>query len=152
MELAWKFIAFGDAQFADLKYNDALDRYRRARREAPHLGDAWFREGFALAAMGKYDLAAKAMRRGLAEKPDWADANFRLDEVYGDNGGDKKATVARAVRAAETEATNADLALVAGIHLYCDGRVDQAMPFFRRVAQLQGNDTDVKALLAKALQ
>ena len=63
-ELAWKFIAFGDAQFADLKFNEALDRYRRARREAPHLGDAWFREGFALAAMGKFDQAAKAMAAG----------------------------------------------------------------------------------------
>ncbi len=148
-ELAWKFITFGDARFGDLKYNEALDRYRRAAREAPNLGDAWFREGFALAAMGKYDQAAKAMRRGLEEKPDWADANFRLDEVYGDNAADKKAQVDGMVKQAEAEPTNGDLALVVGIHLYCDGKVDQAAPFFRRAAQIQGNDANVKPFLPK---
>ena len=68
MELAWKFISFGDARFGDLKYAEALDRYRRATHEAPTLGDAWFREGFALAGMGNYDQAAKAMRRRAGGK------------------------------------------------------------------------------------
>ena len=148
-ELAWKFITFGDARFGELKYSEALDRYRRAAREAPSLGDAWFREGFALAAMGKYDQAAKAMRRGLEEKPDWADSNFRLDDVYGDNAADKKAQVASMVKAAEAEPTNGDLALVVGIHLYCDGKVDQAASFFRRAAQIQGNDANIKGFLPK---
>jgi tetratricopeptide (TPR) repeat protein len=148
-ELAWKFITFGDARFGELKYSEALDRYRRAAREAPTLGDAWFREGFALAAMGKFDQAAKAMRRGLEEKPDWADANFRLDEVYGDNAADKKAQVDAMIKKAEAEPTNGDLALVVGIHLYCDGKIDQAAPFFRRAAQIQGNDANIKAFLPK---
>jgi hypothetical protein len=148
-ELAWKFITFGDARFVELKYNEALDRYRRAAKEAPLLGDAWFREGFALAAMGKYDQAATAMRHGLDVKSDWADSNFRLDEVYGDNAADKKAQLAAMVKAAEAEPNSADLAIVVGIHLYCDGKIDQAAPFFRRVVQLQGKDTNVQAFLPK---
>jgi tetratricopeptide (TPR) repeat protein len=150
MELGWKFITFGDARFGELKYSDALDRYRRAARECPTLGDAWFREGFALAAMGKYDQAAKAMRRGLEEKPDWADTNFRLDDIYGDNAADKKARVDGMVKAAEGEPTNGDLALVVGIHLYCDGKTDQAAPFFRRAAQILGDDANIKPFLNKA--
>lgn len=148
-ELAWKFITFGDARFGGLKYSEALDRYRRAAKESPSLGDAWFREGFALAAMGKYDQAAKAIRRGLDEKPDWADSNFRLDNVYGDNAADKRAQVAAMVKQSENEPNNGDLALVVGIHLYCDGKVDQAAPFFRRAAQIQGNDANIKPFLPK---
>ena len=68
---------------------------------------------------------------GLEEKPDWADTNFRLDDIYGDNAADKKARVDGMVKAAEGEPTNGDLALVVGIHLYCDGKTDQAAPFFR---------------------
>jgi Tfp pilus assembly protein PilF len=152
LELAWKFITFGDARFGDLKFNEAMERYRRAVRECPTLGDAWFREGFAFAAMGKYDQAAKAMRRGLEEKPDWADSNFRLDEVYGNNAADKKERLDGMVKAAEAEPTNGDLALVVGIHLYCDGKTDQAAPFFRRAAQIQGNDDNVKPFLDKGQQ
>jgi tetratricopeptide (TPR) repeat protein len=150
LELGWKFIAFGDARFGDLKYSEALDRYRRATHECPTLGDAWFREGFALAAMGNYEQAAKAMRRGLEEKPDWADDNFRLDEIYGDNSADKKAQIDAMIKAAEADSTNGDLALVVGIHLYCDGKQDQAAPFFRRAAQIEGSDAAVKPFLTKA--
>jgi tetratricopeptide (TPR) repeat protein len=150
MELAWKFISFGDARFGDLKYAEALDRYRRATHECPTLGDAWFREGFALAGMGNYDQAAKAMRRGLEEKPDWADTNFRLDDVYGDNAADKKARIDAMLKLAESDQNNGDLALVLGIHLYCDGKQDQAAPFFRRAAQIQGSDENIKPFLPKA--
>lgn len=149
LEIAWKFITFGDAHFGNQKYNDALDRYRRAARECPTLADAWFREGFALAALGRYDQAAKAMRRGLEEKPDWVDSNFRLSELYGDNGDDKKTLLDKMIKASEAEPTNADLAYVVGVHLYCDGRVDQSAPFFHRAAQILNSDADVKPFLAK---
>ena len=36
------------------------------------------------------------------------------------------------VKAAEAQPTNGDLAFVVGVHLYCDGKPDQAAPFFRR--------------------
>ena len=92
------------------------------------------------------------MRRGLDEKPDWADANFRLDEIYGDSAADKKARVDAMLKAAESDQNNGDLALVLGIHLYCDGKQDQAAPFFRRAAQIQGSDDNIKPFLPKADQ
>ena len=150
IELAWKFITFGDAQFSNLEYTKALSRYMSAAHECPKLGDAWMREGFAQAAMGKYDQAAKSMRRGLAEKPDWADANFRLNELYGENADDKKANLDAMTKASEARPTNGELALVVGIHLYCDGKPDQAAPFFRRAAQILGDDALVKPFLDKA--
>ncbi len=149
LELAWKFITFGDAHFGDQKYNDALDRYRHAARECPTLGDAWFRQGFALAALGRYDQAAKAMRRGLEEKADWVDNNFRLSDLYGEDSDEKKRVVDKMVKAAEAQPTNADVAFVVGVHLFCDGKQDQAAPFFHRAAQILGSDADVKSFLAK---
>jgi len=149
LEIAWKFITYGDAHFGNQKFNNALDRYRRAVRECPGLSDAWFRQGFALAALGRYEQAAKAMRRGLEEKPDWVDNNFRLAELYGDDPAEKKSLLDKMVKTAEEEPTNADLAYVVGVHLYCDGRPDQAAPFFRRAAQIRGTDAEVKPFLAK---
>jgi tetratricopeptide (TPR) repeat protein len=149
MEIAWKFITYGDTHFGKQKYIDALDRYRRAAHECPTLGDAWFREGFALAALGRYDQAAKAMRRGLEEKPDWVDNNFRLTELYGDGADEKKAVLDKMVKVAETQPTNADVAYVVGVHLYCDGKSDQAAPFLHRAAQILGTDADVKPFLAE---
>ena len=146
MEIAWKFITFGDAHFGNQKYIDALDRYRRAARECPTLSDAWFRQGFALAALGRYDQAAKSMRRGLEEKPDWIANHFHLSELYGD---EKKTLLDNMIKAAEAQPNNADLAYVLGVHLYCDGKPDQAAPFFHRAAQLLGTDADVKSFLAR---
>ncbi len=149
LELAWKFISFGDAHFGNQKFNDALERYRRATREYPKLADGWFRQGFALAALGKYELAAKAMRRGLEEKPDWASTNFRLSELYRDDSAtDKRERIDDMVKAAEAAPTNGDLAFVVGVHLYCDSQPEKAATFFRRAAQISGNDAEVKPFLA----
>ena len=54
--LAWKFIGYGDAQFAKRQYAEANNRYRKAASNAPQLADALFREAFALSAMGRSDL------------------------------------------------------------------------------------------------
>ena len=149
MEIAWKFITYGDAHFGNQKYDDALDRYRHAARECPTLSDAWFRQGFALAALGRYEQAAKAMRHGLEEKPDWVDNHFRLAELYGDDADDKKAMLDKMVKASDAQAANGDLAFVVGVHLYCDDKPDQAAPFFHRAAQVSGTDADVKPFLAR---
>ena len=60
--LAWKFIGFGDARFAEQKYLDANDRYRSAARSAPQLAEPLFREGFAMIALGHYQQATTAIK------------------------------------------------------------------------------------------
>jgi hypothetical protein len=147
-ELAWKFISYGDAHFKNQKYSEALDRYRSAVHEYPKLGDAWFRQGFALAALGKYEPSAKALRRGLELKPDWVDSTFRLSDLYGDAATDRQLMLDKMTKASDADPTNTDLAYVSGVHLFADGKVDQAAPYFRRVAQLAGTDVEVKPFLA----
>jgi tetratricopeptide (TPR) repeat protein len=147
-EQAWKMIGIGDAYFANRKYADALDRYRRAAQSAPQLADAWFRQGFANAAMGHYDRAAKAVKRGLELKPDWANSDFRLDDLFGDDAVAKKKQLDALLRAADSNAGDGDAWLLAGLYYYFDGKPDRAAPFLRRAAEINGNDAAMKNFLA----
>jgi hypothetical protein len=146
--VAWKFIAYGDGYFGKKKYNDALERYRTASRQSASIADAWFRQGFALAALNKYDLAAKAFHHGLEINADWATTDFHLSDIYGSEDEDKKNKIDVMTTMAEGQPTNGDLAFVLGVHLYFDGQTDKAAPFFRKAAQISGNDGDVKGFLA----
>ena len=145
--LAWRYITFGDAHFANQKYSDAYERYRKASQQSPKVADTWFRQGLALAAMGQYERASKAIKRGLEFKPDWANSDFTLDEVYRGDAMSKKARLDAMLKAADDDPNNGDLSFLLGVHFYFDGKRDRAAPFFRRAADVLGTDSDVKAFL-----
>jgi len=142
--VAWKFITFGDGYFAKKQYINASERYRTASRQTNTVADAWFRQGFALAALGKYEQAAKAFRHGLEINPDWATSDFHLNDLYGTEDEEKKTKIDAMEAAAASQANDPDVAFVVGVHLYFDGQPDKAAPFFRKAAQISGNDADVK--------
>ena len=136
VNLGWRFIGFGDAYFANQKYPDAYQRYKKAAEAAPTLASAYFRQGYALVAMGNYPQAAKVLKRGLELDPAWARSDFRNDELYGDNEPAKRAHLDALAQAAEENANDADLQFLLGVFLYFDGRPDSAAPFFQRAARL----------------
>lgn len=150
VSLGWKFIGFGDAHFANGKYSDAYERYRKAVQAAPQLAEGYFRQGYALAAMGRYELAAGALKRGLELDPGWAASGFDPDELYGDNEPAKTAHLDALAKAAEKEPHNADLMFLLGVYFHFDGEPEQAAVFFRRAAQLVGgNDAHLRPFLRK---
>ena len=134
----WRFIGFGDAHFANQKCADAYQRYKKAAQAAPTLAAAYFRQGYALVALGRYELAARALRRGLELDPGWPQSNFRNDEVYGDNLTAKTAHLNALAQAATNQPHNADLPFLLGVYLHFDGQRDRAAPFFQRAAGLAG--------------
>ncbi len=138
--LAWKFIGYGDAHFGNQRYPDANVRYRKATRVAPQLADGWFRQGFAMTAMQRYDLAARAFKRGLVLEPDWPKSDFRLGELYGGNNLAKTAHIDALADAAVKAPTNADLLFIVGVFLHFDGQQNRAKPFFQRALQMAGAD------------
>jgi len=147
---AWKFIGFGDAHFADQRYVDALDRYRKAAQAAPQLADAYFRQGLVHAALGRYPSAMKAIRRGLALEPKWPRSGFRLEELYGDDDAAKDAHLEALAQAAEENPHDADLLFLVGVYLQFDGQAERATPFFQRAAQLAGPEAShIQAFLGK---
>ena len=137
---AWKYIGYGDAHFAAQKYQDAYLRYRKAARAAPQLAEVYFRQGYALMTTGRYDLAARAIRRGLKLDPGWPRSDFNHNELYGDNLAAKTAHVDAMAAAAEKAPHDADLLFLVGVHLHFDGQPDRAAAFFKRAGQLAGGD------------
>jgi len=139
-DLAWKFIGFGDAHFRDQRYPDANVRYRKAIRARPQLAAGWFRQAYALAAQGRYDLAVRNIKRGLELDPAWPRSDFRNEELYGANQMAKKAHLDALAKAAEEDPDNADLLFLVGVQLHFDGQPQRAVPFFQRALQLAGRD------------
>ena len=63
LNLAGRFLGFGDAHFANENYAEANDRYRKAAAAAPQLVESYFRQGYASIATGRYDSAVRATAR-----------------------------------------------------------------------------------------
>lgn len=141
-ELAWKFIGYGDAQFARGDFAEANNRYRKASRSGPKVADAWFRQGFAMTAVGRYDLAMRVVRRGMAIDPKWPTSGFKLEELFGRDDNASKAHIDALVQAAADDPLNADVLFLVGMHLYFDGRKVEADDYFQRAERIAGADAD----------
>jgi len=146
---AQKYIGFGDLHFRNEKYTDAYLRYRRAVREAPDLAEGYFREGYGLIARGNYDLAARAIKRGLALDPAWPDSGFSSRQLYGANDMAKQAHLDALAHAAEKAPDDPDLMFLLGVFLHFDGQPNRAELFFAQATRLnRGADTHLRAFAA----
>ncbi len=135
---AWRSIDSGDAEFKQKHFAQALTRYRDAQSAARDLADACFREGHALLAVGRYSDAYKTYRRGLVIDADWADSDFRLDQIYGDNKLTKSAHIDALVRAVAQHPHDPELLFLLGVYLYFDGQTARSAEFFQRAALVLG--------------
>lgn len=138
---AGKFIQYGDAQFVKQKYNSALERYRDAASAAPDLAEVYFRQAFALVGSNQYESAKKALDRGLRTRPNWPDTNFDLSTLYGPKGHLAKTSHREALASAiEQNPQSADLLVLMGVMLYCDGERERSRLFFDRAIDLGANE------------
>jgi len=148
--LARKSIDSGDASFAKQKYAEANERYRKAARTAPQLGTAWFRQGFALAAMGRCDLAAAAVKRGLKLDPAWPKSGFELDQLLGPDKLAKNALLDALANAVLDKPADPDRLFVLGVFLHFDGQADRAATLFERAERIAGSNVGhIEAFLEK---
>jgi cytochrome c-type biogenesis protein CcmH/NrfG len=137
---AGKFIAFGDANFANHKYIPAVERYKTASQVAPDLPETYLRQGHALVALGQYENASKAFKRGLRMRSDWSDWPFRLDQLYAQDPLAKTSHIETLAKAVESNPLDSTLLFDLGMQLYFDGQHERAAVFFARVAELGGNE------------
>ncbi len=146
---ARNYIDFGDIHFRKQKYADAHLRYHRAVREAPELADGYFRKGYAMITQGNYDLAARALKRGLALDPAWPDSGFSSQQLYGNNDEPKRAHLDALAKAAEKAPNDPDLMFLLGVFLHFDDQPDRAAIFFGQAARLnRGDDAHLRAFSA----
>ncbi|REK13061.1 MAG: hypothetical protein DWQ37_10585 [Planctomycetota bacterium] len=136
---AGRFIGYGDKVFADQRYLAALERYKTAGEVAPDLADTYFRQGFAQVALGHYEKAARAYRRGLRLRGDWQASPFRLDQLYA-APVPKNAHIEALAREVQANPFDGELLMVLGMQLYFDGEPQRAEAFFSRAAQLGANE------------
>lgn len=137
---AGRFLGFGNANFAAQRYLTALARYKTAIDIAPDIAESYFREGVAHVALGQYESAARAFRRGLRIQAVWNAPPFLLDDLYDNAPLPKTQHLEELARAVEANSFDADLLLVLGMQLFFDGQAERARVFFTRSAQLGGNE------------
>jgi len=150
---ARQFIEFGDSQFRDRNLAGAYDRYKKAAEAAPDLAEVWFRQGHALADLGRYDQAAAAFRRGLAQRPDWPASGFRLAELYGDNRAALAAMFDAIEQAIAARPEGLNTQYVAAVQFFFDGRQEQARTALKQAAKLGEPASNIEPFLkAPALE
>lgn len=134
------FIASGDARFREQRYHEALQEYKTAAGAAPDVAEAYFRQGHALVATARYELAAAAFKRAAAIDPAWTRGDFRLDDLYGDTHIAKTSHVEALARAALEKSEDANLLMLLGIFLHYDGQAERAQKFLQRAASVAAPD------------
>jgi tetratricopeptide (TPR) repeat protein len=137
---AGRFLQLGNDHFHKQQFTTALGLYKQAITAAPDVAVNYFRQGLALIALGRYEQAAKTLKKGLSLDPDWPRSQFRLDDVYGDNRVVKAAHREALAQAATAQPDDSDLLFLLGVILYFDGQPDRARPFFQRAHELNVAD------------
>jgi len=139
-ERALKFQALGDNLFAKQKAHEALQQYKKATQTAPDLTSGYIRQGFALLATNRYELAATAFERGLSFDPGYVNSGFQLNEIYQENQIAKNGHLDGLARTALTGEANAELLFLVGAFLHFDGEPERAARFFTKAAELERGD------------
>jgi tetratricopeptide (TPR) repeat protein len=132
----------GDAFFRKQRFHEALQQYKTAARIAPDVADYYLRQGHALVATKRYDLAAEAFKRGLAIDPAVAMSALRLDTLYHDSRLAKHSHLDMLAATALGSPDDADLLFVLGVFLHFDGQADRARKFLERSAALSTGHGD----------
>lgn len=138
---ALRFVEFGDALFQKQRYHEAVQRYRSAIEVAPDVADAYYHQGYALLATGRYDLAAKAFRIAL-QLDAGVPGRLRLQELYEHNLIALDSHFENLVLKTLNEPSNADLLMLVGLFLRDKGEVARATRFLRKARQLAGPPAD----------
>lgn len=125
-------IAGGDADFSLQKLSSALEKYKRAARLAPDLGESRMRLGFTYLALRKFKPAFAALRRGLELESDWPRQGFRLRVLYGPSKLADAAHLDALAKAALDAPQDATLLFLLGVRLYADGQRKRSTRFFEQ--------------------
>lgn len=139
--------AEGDRWLREGQHVKAYLRYLEAQREAEDRAEVYFRQAFALVAMGRYSHAVKRLKRGLQVDPTYPRSGPTLDTVYGIDNLEQKVDYLRRV----TDWTNADVRdpdrlFLMGVMLHFD-EDSRASEFFSAAWKLAGSADHLKPFM-----
>ncbi|MBM3997663.1 MAG: tetratricopeptide repeat protein [Planctomycetes bacterium] len=134
-----KLEELGVAAFRAGEFGTALLRFRQAGDADAPAPRAWFLQGQALIAVGKYRDAVDAIQKGLAENRKWPSSGFNPKvELFANN---LDAWTEQRQQLEQTQARNpknADYLFLLGYLAWFDGNRDAAIGYFRRARDLGG--------------
>jgi hypothetical protein len=134
------FVAQGDKLFREQQYHSAVQKYKLAAEAAPDYAEAYWREGHALAASNRFELAATCFKRALAIDGDIRRGGFQLDSLYDGALLSKHGHLEALAADALAHETSADPYFSLGVFLQYDGQPERAAKFFRKAAELSSGD------------
>ncbi len=118
-ELDQRVFAEGDRLLHDGEYARAYLRYLSFQREAGDRGAVYFRQAFALVAMGRYSHAVAKLKRGLQVEPDFPSRVTAFDEAFGiDNTDQRKEILKQAARWTNAGPRDPDRLFLMGVLLH----------------------------------
>ena len=116
-----QFQAEGDRFVREGNFVKGYLKYLEAEREAQDRGDIYFRQAFALVAMGRYPHAVLKLKRGLQVDPSWPQSPTRLDEVYGpENAAQKTEFLQRVADWTDQNVRDSNRLFLMGVLLHCN--------------------------------
>lgn len=78
--------AKGDALYADQKFGEALDEYRRVQEKRPDITDLYDKIGLCYYKLNDYENAVDYFKRALEKEPDSPDTLTNLSAIYFEKG------------------------------------------------------------------
>lgn len=130
-----RLMAAGDDAFRAGRYKEALARYEESAERTPSLAEAEFRQGHALVALGRFEEANLAFRRGIGMGGDPSRGGFRLSEIYGSKADEAVHVEALAANILERKDRASGYFLL-GMTLHYSTDAAQAGKFFQKAAAL----------------
>lgn len=149
-ERAQRYVELGDRYFREQKYQDAYLRYRKASDIAGDVADSFFRQAQALVALGRYDDAARLLKRAISVDGDWLRWPVDLNTIYGPNQVAKAGHLEALAKTATQKPGDADLLFLVGAQLFLDGQKERSRKFFAHADERNiGSSEHLNAFLAQ---
>lgn len=142
-----QIFAEGDCLLREGQTFKAYLRYLDAQRKVGNAGEVYFRQAFALVAMGRYSHAVAKAKRGLKVDPTFPQHGATLDEVFGVDRKDQKKEYLQLVGLwADADTRNQDRLFLMGIMLHFD-EDPRASDFFNAAWKLTGRGHHLQVFL-----
>ncbi len=140
-------LAEGDRLLREGQNRKAYMEYLEAQRVLGTDGDVYFRQAFALIALGRYSHAIAKLKRGLQVEPDYPQHGATLDEVFGTDNTDQKDEYLQQVASwADADASDPDRLFLKGVLLHFD-EDPRASAVFNAAWKLAGRGPHLQAFL-----
>lgn len=142
--------AEGDRLFRDGQYGEAYRCYFNAQREVGDRCEVYFRQAYALVAMGRFSHAVAKLKRGLQVDPNYPRHGATLDEIFGVDDSTRKAEFLEQVACwTNSNCRDPDRLFLLGVILYFD-EDPRSLALFRSAWTLAGRGQHLRAFLEKS--